>query len=664
MADESAPTTEDLLGTPVNARDVLTTALAQPETLAALLQAMDEQEVPIEAADPLATALLDAVDKYIRKKIGPLPWVRRLLWGTCTAVGAGTCTMAVPGIDHAVTDVLYGHNRPTVGEAYLVRFPVALPPEGVPLAQGPQPFGQPWIKVPGGQRLFYAVGLLDAYPPHWPYGPTVGVMAMDWPLPTAGDVLPADLSASEAGSFDFSAHVPAGPGRIRNAARFIGVDGQGTVWAMLETQQAPSPPDSFSTTHADGSIEIGRTVAPRIVAFLASIPAAGTGTPDPIQTCPEQVVPLAVDATPGHSGLLSVSNGILVAREKCRDDDFFLPPAPHRHYCWEAIGNNGVLDHYTVSVGTVDSSRAVAWREAARVNGEGQWMRNYFEIGSKNSPSDPYTKIQSTTYPFWPETFREVIHQGHLDGFRQNSYFAYPYPALELAHTLWTDSADRQHWRAAFVTYPALDSKDGPLFLFDEDGLEVNGTSIVVDSTDPPNTVSGALLQRYLPIHQEERDVGRWATYIGEEGLTRTWSIGGLPYALWGAGPSGDGEWALVTRIPSRLGSATHDQTDLLAVLQTSRSDVALGSDMRDLPAHHEFTPARIIARSQDGQQVLAEDTAGTYNADEQSMSPGSLWQSTDGGVSWTRLAFRITDFPATAGQQAQGYGFIVEEAA
>src|SRR5688500_7674338 len=80
--DDTTPTLADLLGNPVTARDAITTALVQPEVLAALLKAIAEQESPVETADPLATAFLDALDKYIRKKIGPLPWVRRTLPGT------------------------------------------------------------------------------------------------------------------------------------------------------------------------------------------------------------------------------------------------------------------------------------------------------------------------------------------------------------------------------------------------------------------------------------------------------------------------------------------------------------------------------------------------------------------------------------------------------
>jgi hypothetical protein len=154
------PTTEqpNLLGDPPNARDTITTAIVQPEVLAVLLKAMDEQETPIDAAVPLETGFLEAVDKYLRKRIGPLPWVRHTLQGTCTAVGSGTCTMAVAGIDAPVTGVLYGPNRPTVGDRYPVRFPVALPPEGILLAKGPVPFGPPWIKVQGGETWLYYLG--------------------------------------------------------------------------------------------------------------------------------------------------------------------------------------------------------------------------------------------------------------------------------------------------------------------------------------------------------------------------------------------------------------------------------------------------------------------------------------------------------------------------
>lgn len=162
------PTTEqpNLLGEPVNARDTITTALVQPEVLAALLKAMDEQESPVDVAVPLETGFLEAVDKYLRKKIGPLPWVRHTLQGTVTAVGTRTCTVAVPGIDAPVTGVLFGPNRPTVGDRYPVRFPVALPPEGTLLAEGPKPFGPPWIKVPGGGQtwIYYRVGRREGYP--------------------------------------------------------------------------------------------------------------------------------------------------------------------------------------------------------------------------------------------------------------------------------------------------------------------------------------------------------------------------------------------------------------------------------------------------------------------------------------------------------------------
>ena len=155
MTEAQTPTLDDLLGNPVTARDAITTALVQPEVLAALLAAMDAQESSVEVAVPLETAFLDAVDKYFRQKIGPLPWIRRVVMGTCTAVGAGTCTMSVPGIDTPVTDVEYDVPRPTVGQRYLVRFPVALPPEGTPLAKGPQPYGNPWIKVQGGAPWLY-----------------------------------------------------------------------------------------------------------------------------------------------------------------------------------------------------------------------------------------------------------------------------------------------------------------------------------------------------------------------------------------------------------------------------------------------------------------------------------------------------------------------------
>jgi hypothetical protein len=157
MTDEQ-PTITDLLGDPVDIREAITTALVQPETLAALLKTIQEGEAPVEAADPLATAMLEAVDRYFRKKIGPLPWVRHTLPGTVLSVGARTCTVSVAGIDHAVTDVEFGTNKPKVGDSYPVRFPVALPPKGVPLAQGPQPYGNPWIKVQGGETWIYYLG--------------------------------------------------------------------------------------------------------------------------------------------------------------------------------------------------------------------------------------------------------------------------------------------------------------------------------------------------------------------------------------------------------------------------------------------------------------------------------------------------------------------------
>jgi hypothetical protein len=433
---------------------------------------------------------------------------------------------------------------------------------------------------------------------------------------------------------------------------------------MVET--VPPVPDSFHTPHPDGSIEIGATFQHPVVSFLGSIPAQGTGEPDPHQQCPDNIVPVAVDATPGHGGLLSVGAGIWAAQERTQDFTGLLDPYFHGVQTLLAIGNNHRIDHYDLHIGSVlADSRAVSWGKAGSVTGEGKWLRYHVALYRKVR-SDGGSSADFGSYIAdrgWKETYHEPIEQGILRGFKQSSYFAYAYPAAELANTIWTDANGVRRFRAAFVTYPDPTLKDGPLYFYNSSG------QLYVDQGESiPNTDG---FQHYGPIdpqeigtpfHQEELDPGRYATYFGESDFVSTWAISGLPYGMWGAGPSGaTGEWAIATRIPSRQMSVTHDQDTLLAVLTTGGTTSGGLGGLGAFPAHGEFTLSRIIARSQDGQQILAEDTVGTYNANEQSMSPGRLWQTTDGGATWDRLAFRITDLPAPSGQQAQGYGFIVD---
>lgn len=319
MADDDNPTIVDV-------KDRVFEALVQPETLAALLARMDADEAPLESADPLEQAFLDAVDQRIRKRIGPLPWVRRTLAGQVLSVGTRTCTVRVAGIDQPVTDVLFGPNKPQVGDVYPVRFPVTLPPEGVPLIHGPVPYGNPWIKVPGGGFAFY-------YSLTSSDGHTLGVFRVPWPpVLQPGDVLEPELLFQVTGP---------------ESLQLLGVDGTGQAWVMLFT---------------------GGTASIRPYAPLAgSLTWAAVTT---AITLPAHTVALAVDMTPGQQYLLAVSTIALAPIEDAEVQAWepsppgFLPPTPATTYTFP-------VESEPVRVQVLVSNNGAGWLSGAGVTTEG-----------------------------------------------------------------------------------------------------------------------------------------------------------------------------------------------------------------------------------------------------------------------------------------------------
>jgi hypothetical protein len=93
---------------------------------------------------------------YIRQKLGPLPWVRRLFPGTVTALDTAerTCTFAFAERETPLPGVAYYENTPRIGGQYVMRWPARLPDDPTISAE-PRLYGRPWIKVEGNRWLYY-----------------------------------------------------------------------------------------------------------------------------------------------------------------------------------------------------------------------------------------------------------------------------------------------------------------------------------------------------------------------------------------------------------------------------------------------------------------------------------------------------------------------------
>lgn len=622
-------------------------------------------ETPLGQAVQAAEGWMLGVDGIVRDVWSPLPDVRYVDLGKVLTVNraGGWCTVALTsdtGAPPPARHVRIGAGTPQVGKTYPVFQPYQMPRDPhVSLLQGPEPAGDPWLHAPGGQKLFYAVGHLSLYPNYEPQGPTLSVMALDWPLPTETAALATN--AQPAGSFDFTteAHSYLTPGGgILGPARFLGVDGLGNVWATQAIRYDPGQPFGHADPFGAFPGEAGNWTNPATYrAWVARIPAYGAGTPAAHVQCPDNVIPRAVDPTGGH--LLAVSEAF--KREQTRRDTReHITPPPHRTttYDWTFFGNIATVDHYAVDVATVTAEGAVTWqRNVGQFAGEGRWINYLTETG----PSEGVV-WDRFDLAYWPETFREPITPGFLLGFHERQNFAYRPPGDPLLHSIWTETVAGSpvlRWRAAAQAYPGAETKDGPTALFTD---TVTTLTLHLDGTDHPPALPVDTWVNGYPYKQELLERARWPMHLREDHAERMHVADGLPYMVWGAGPDpSGGEWVILTYLPSRLLADTHDTTDLRANLVTKRSTTGMAGAFLPFPQGAQFRLARIIAHSVDGQNILAEDQNGTYDPDTQTLSAGRLWQTTDGGATWTLLPYRITALPAPTGLAPLGYGFIVD---
>jgi hypothetical protein len=191
---------------------------------------------------------------YIREKLGPLPWVRRLFPGTVLAVNTAerTCTFAFAERETPLPGVAYYEGTPQIGGQYVMRWPARLPDDPTISAE-PRLYGRPWIKVEGGAWLYYQAGS-SVYRVSWP-PPAMGATASVTPEWMATD----DAAASRT---------------------FIGVDGLGTIWFSRRNERVVAY-QPYTTTPSQ----------------QYSLPGAAVGSGD-------QVDAIAVNATAGASGVL------------------------------------------------------------------------------------------------------------------------------------------------------------------------------------------------------------------------------------------------------------------------------------------------------------------------------------------------------------------------
>jgi hypothetical protein len=172
----------DGLGGAVGLADPTASPDAAPDTEAAELRATLltendrlrwDQQQPNSPQAREAELYPGLIRTYIREKLGPLPWVRRLFPCTVTAINTAerTCTVVFAERETPLAGCAYYEGTPQVGKPYVLRWPARLP-DDYTISAEPRLYGRPWIKVEGGLRYLYRK-----------HGGETVLYRYDWPPP-------------------------------------------------------------------------------------------------------------------------------------------------------------------------------------------------------------------------------------------------------------------------------------------------------------------------------------------------------------------------------------------------------------------------------------------------------------------------------------------------
>lgn len=591
-----------------------------------------------------------------------------------------------------ISDVMYGASNPKVGESYTVHIPAVYKDQDTHLDAG-----RPWIKVPeGGKALFYATE--DGFT----------VKRTEWPLPTLTSKIKAAIT--DVCTFDIAKKIERTDGdanefdsNIVDPPQFIGVDGLGNVWASHNYTHVVRHHDSGGIYR----IEDIRYYTFQNRSRYQCVSNYGEGKRSAIFEGDDGIAPVAVNPTPGFSGLISVplptkglqprpfyrkhlisigfdswicghpSNGGSVCdviykghpapdgfSHRCRDD---TPSSPvHSEVVCGHLPDEGKVEggqmysfwnfsdiykYLEISQGKITVSNEglvqnVTWIPKGRIQIDGEWLVFSDYFSNIGFVSDDFTAFPGDE----PASLANVIIWG------PNCMYVPPECIWTAAEMTSADGAARYHDK---VPIQETWYSGHTYRLWTEINQDQSTTSRfrvgIQKYADPLNPIGPRVRHpsssRIPSSKQGERnrkaEKDHYAATFGEDESIKASTVPGWVRNIWGCYPREEGRvFALATWNP--IVPYFQTQEDKLI---TMYSEGDINGGWVPFPKGGEFEFYRLIAASPDAMDMLVEDTSGPITGFNE-RAPGKFWQTVNGGNNWDRV-----EAPANLGN----HGFVVE---